>query len=81
MQFGQRQADHEGVRSDARRQQHLPGKRDRHDEHGGQHQVEREYPARQAEVARLDVFHYRNVKLPRQTDDRHHRDGGLDQHG
>jgi len=80
MQLGQRQAEDERVRSDARRQQHLTGEGDRHDEHGGQHEVEREHPASQAEVARLDVFHYRDVELPRQADDRHHRHGGLNQH-
>ncbi len=81
MQFGQRQADDEGIRRYASGQQHLSRQRDRDHEYRGEYQIEREHPAGQAEVARLDVLYHRNVKLPWQADDRHHRDGGLDQHG
>ena len=80
MGFGQRQADDEGVRCHACRQQHLPGEGDGHDEQRSQHQIGREYPARQAQVLGLDVLHHGDVELPRQTDDGDHRHTGLHQH-
>ncbi|MNO72306.1 hypothetical protein D3C76_632490 [compost metagenome] len=80
MRLGQRQADHEGVRHDSGGQVQLAGEGDRHDEQRGQHQVGGKHPARQVEVAWLDVFHHGDVELPWQAHDRGHRHAGLQQH-
>jgi hypothetical protein len=54
---------------------------DGHHEQRGQHQVGGEHPARQVEVARLDVLHHQHVELPRQAHDGGHGHAGLQQHG
>lgn len=80
VRLGQRQADDEGVRHYPGGQVQLAGEGDRHHEQRGQHQVDGEHPARQVEVARLDVLHHGDVELPRQAHDRGHRHAGLQQH-
>ena len=50
-----------------------PGERDRQDEQVDQQQVEREQPDRLVEMPLLDVLDDRDLELPRQADDREHR--------
>src|SRR5690606_15948153 len=56
--LGQRQADDEGVGLHSGRQQQLAGQGNRYDKQSCQQQVQREYPAHQAQVFGFDVFHH-----------------------
>ena len=80
MGLSQRQTDHERVGQYVARQQHLTGQSDRDYKQCRQREVRGEHPFGQAQILRINVLDHRDVKLPWQADDRHHRDAGLYYH-